>query len=148
MVAAPAAGLVEMDVLACLRVVLICLARVSTRLPWVLDKVTASVKKEFGPSAVYGKSNRAADLLCGHLLALVHSAVEKGEVLGVEFAGDEVGVFWPRFQKFPAGVKSILTSKNLLGWIWSRRDVYHPYCGTFVSDFQSFCGTKLSHLPD
>ena len=26
-----------------------------------------------------------------HLLALVHSAVEQGEVLGVDFAGDEVG---------------------------------------------------------
>ena len=89
--AAPAAGLVEMELLMCLGVVLICLAYVSTRLPWILDKVTASVEKEFGPSAVYGKSNRAADLPCKHFLALVHSAVEEGEVLGVEFAGDEVG---------------------------------------------------------
>ena len=53
MVAAPAAGLVEMEVLMCLGVVLICLACVITRLPWVLDKVTASVEKQFGPSAVY-----------------------------------------------------------------------------------------------
>ena len=29
--------------------------------------------------------------MCKHLLALVHSAAEKREVLGVEFAGDEVG---------------------------------------------------------
>ena len=56
-----------------------------------MDKVTASVETEFGPSAVYGKSNRTADLLCKNLLALVHSAVEEGEVLGVEFLGDEVG---------------------------------------------------------
>ena len=70
MVAAPAAGLVEMEVLVCLGVVLICLACVSTRLPWVLDKATASVEKQFGPSAVGGKSNRAAGPLCKHLLAL------------------------------------------------------------------------------
>ena len=29
----------------------------STRLPWVLGKVTAPVEKQFGPSAVYGKSD-------------------------------------------------------------------------------------------
>ena len=45
MVAAPAAGLVEMEVLMSLGVFLICYACVSTRLPWVLDKVTASVEK-------------------------------------------------------------------------------------------------------
>ena len=78
MVAAPAAGLVEMAVLICLGVVLICLACVSTRLPWALDKVTASVEKEFGPSAVYGKSNRAANLPCKHFLAIVYSVVEEG----------------------------------------------------------------------
>ena len=91
MVAAPAAGLVEMEVSMCLGVVLICLTCVGTRLPWVLDEVTASVEKQLGPSAVYGRSNRAAGLLCKHLLALVHSVVEEGEVLGVEFAGEEVG---------------------------------------------------------
>ena len=53
MVAAPTAGLVEMEVLVCLGVVLICLACVSTRLPWVLNKVTASVEKEFGPSSIH-----------------------------------------------------------------------------------------------
>ena len=58
--AAPAAGLVEIEVPVCLGVVLICLAFVSTRLSWDLDTVTAYVEKEFGPSAVYGKSNRAA----------------------------------------------------------------------------------------
>ena len=58
--AAPAAGLVEMEVPMCLGVVLICLACVSTRLPWVLDKATAPVEKQFGLSAVHGKSNRAA----------------------------------------------------------------------------------------
>ena len=91
MVAAPATGLVEIKVLVCLGVALICLACVSTRLPWVLDKIATSVEKQLGPSAVYGKSNRAADLLCEHLLALAHSAVEEGEVLSAEFAGDEAG---------------------------------------------------------
>ena len=89
LVAAPAAGQGEMEVLMCLGVVLICLACVCTRLPWVLDKVATSVEKQFGPSAVYGKSNRAADSLCTPLFALVHSVVEEGEVLGVEFAGDD-----------------------------------------------------------
>ena len=40
---------------------------------------------------MYGKSNRAADSLGKLSLALVRSVVEEGEVLGVEFAGDEVG---------------------------------------------------------
>ena len=91
--AAPAAGMVEMKVPVCLGVVLICLACVSTRLLWVLDKVAASVEKQFGPFAVYGKSNRAADPLCKHLLVLVHSAVEEGEMLGVEFAGEGFFIF-------------------------------------------------------
>ena len=43
-----------MKVLMRLGVVLMCLACVNTRLPWVLDNVTASVEKQFGPSAVYG----------------------------------------------------------------------------------------------
>ena len=47
MVAASVAGLVEMEVLMCLGVVLICLTCVRPRLPWVLDKVTASVEKHF-----------------------------------------------------------------------------------------------------
>ena len=55
-VATPAAGLVKMKILVCLGVVLICLACVITRRSWVLDKVAASLKKQFGPSAVYGKS--------------------------------------------------------------------------------------------
>ena len=54
-VSAPAAGLVEMKVLVCLGAVLICLVCVSTRLPWVLEKVAASAEKQFGPSAVYGE---------------------------------------------------------------------------------------------
>ena len=90
-VATPAAGLVKMKVPVCLGVVLICLACVSTRLPWVLGNVATSVEKQLSPSTVHGKSNRAADSLCKHLFALVHSAVEEGEVLGVEFAGDMVG---------------------------------------------------------
>ena len=44
-VAAPAAGLVEMEVAMWLGVVLICLACVSARLPWVLDKATAYFEK-------------------------------------------------------------------------------------------------------
>ena len=47
-VAAPAAGLVEMEVAMCLGAVLICLACVSARLPWILDKFTASFEKDFG----------------------------------------------------------------------------------------------------
>ena len=47
-VATPAADLVKMKVLVCLGVVLICLACVSTRLSWVLDKVATSVEKQFG----------------------------------------------------------------------------------------------------
>ena len=88
-VAAPAAGLVEMEILMCLGAVLVCLACLGTRLPWALDKVMGSAEKQFGSSAVYDKSNRAADLLCERLLALIHSAVEEGEMPGVEFAGDE-----------------------------------------------------------
>ena len=82
-----------MQVILWLGAVLICLACVSTRLPWpwVLGKVTASAEKQFGPSAAYGKSNRAADPLCKRLLALVHSDVEGGEVLSAEFAGDRAG---------------------------------------------------------
>ena len=83
MVAAPAAGLVEMGVLMCLGVALIFLACISTRLPRVLDKVTTSVEWNFDPSVVYNKSNRAAGPLCKHLLALVHSAVEEGEALAL-----------------------------------------------------------------
>ena len=91
MAAAPAAGLVEMKAPVCPGFVLICPACVSTRLPWILDKVTESAEKQYGPSAVYGKSNEAADPLCKYLLALVHSAVEEGKVPGVEFAGDFQG---------------------------------------------------------
>ena len=73
-----------MAVFMCLGVALICLACVSTRLPWVLDKVKASAEKQFGPFAVYGNSNRAADLLCKHSLALVHSAVKEFLVAKVD----------------------------------------------------------------
>ena len=72
-VATPAAGLVKMIVLVFLGVVLICLACVGARLPWVLDKVAASIEKQFCPSAVYGKSNRAADLLCKYFTFLRHT---------------------------------------------------------------------------
>ena len=67
-VAAPAAGQVKMKVSMCPGAVLIYPVCVSTRLPWDLDKAVASVEKQFGPSAVYGKSNQAADPLCKHLL--------------------------------------------------------------------------------
>ena len=79
-VATPAAGLVKMKVLVFPGAVLICLACVGARLPWVVDKVAASVEKQFGPSAVYSKSNRAANSLC-KMLALVHSAIEESDVL-------------------------------------------------------------------
>ena len=51
--------------------------------------IIASPQDQLGPSAVYGKPNRAARSLCEHFFALVHSAVEEGLVLGVEFAGDK-----------------------------------------------------------
>ena len=63
-VAIPAAGPVKMKVLVFLGVVLVCLACAGAWLPWVLDKVEAPAEKQFGPSAVYGKSNRAPDSLC------------------------------------------------------------------------------------
>ena len=72
-------------------VALVCLAYVGAWLPWVLDKVAEPAEKQFGPSAVYGKSNQAPDSLCKHFFALVYSVVEESEVLGVEFAGDEDG---------------------------------------------------------
>ena len=120
--AAPAAGLVEIEVPVCLSAVLICLACVSTRLPWVLDKVTESLEKQFGPSAVYGKSNRAADPLCKHLLALVHSAVEEGEVLGVQFAGDEVGKVADLHRTLTkrADDKAGNAPKISVVWVWIR----------------------------
>ena len=68
LVATPTAGLVKMEVLVFLGVILICLACVGGQLPWVLDKVAASVEKQFDPPAVYGKSNRAADSLCKYLV--------------------------------------------------------------------------------
>ena len=43
----PAAGLVEMNVLVCLGAVLICLARVGTRLPWVLIFFYGEIRTEF-----------------------------------------------------------------------------------------------------
>ena len=91
MVATPAAGLVKMKVFVFRGIVLICFACVGAWLPWVLNKVAAPVEKPLGPSVVYGKSNQASGSLCKHLLALIHSVVEESKVLGVEFAGDEVG---------------------------------------------------------
>ena len=49
LVAAPAAGQVEMEVLMCLGVVFICFACVGTRLSWVHDGVIAPAEKKFGP---------------------------------------------------------------------------------------------------
>ena len=46
-VATPAAGLVKIEVLVLLDVVLICLACVGARLPWVLDKIAASVETQW-----------------------------------------------------------------------------------------------------
>ena len=57
-------GLVERGVLICLGVVLDCPARVGTRLLWVLGEVTTPIEKQFGLSAVYGKSDQAAGLQC------------------------------------------------------------------------------------
>ena len=111
-VAAIAAGLVEMEVLMCLGVVLIYLTCVSTRLPWVLVKVAASVEKQFGPSAVYGKSNRAADLLCRHLLALVHNVVEEGEVRPSTISLSEVVQNHDKFDL--AKISSIPTAERAL----------------------------------
>ena len=55
----------------CLGVAFVCVACVSTRLPWVLGEVKAPAEKQFDPSAVCSKSDRAADPLCEDALALV-----------------------------------------------------------------------------
>ena len=46
-----------MEMLMCLGVVLACLACVVKRLSWVLGEVTALAEKQFGPSAMYSKSD-------------------------------------------------------------------------------------------
>ena len=51
-VAAPAAGLVEVEVPMFLGAALVCLACVGTRLPWALSEVTEPFEENFGPSVV------------------------------------------------------------------------------------------------
>ena len=72
-------------------VVLVCFMRVRTRLPWVFDEITAPVEKQFGPSPMDGKTERAADPLREKALALLLGDVEEGKVLGAELTRDEVG---------------------------------------------------------
>ena len=91
-VAAPAAGLVEIDVLMCLGAVLVCLALVGTRLPGVLDETnTVPVEEQFGPSAVNSKSDRAAGSLSEDVLAVVLGDVEEGGVVGVGYLRTRAG---------------------------------------------------------
>ena len=89
-VAARAAGLVEMEILMCLGAVLVCLVCVASRVKWVLGEITAPVDKQFGP-AVYRKSERAAGPLCGDFPALVLSGAEEREDPGAELASGEAG---------------------------------------------------------
>ena len=76
--AAPAVGAVEMEVPTCLGAVLVCLACVGTRPAWVLNQVKAPAEKQFGPSTVYSKSERAAGPLSGDVPVLVLSYVGRG----------------------------------------------------------------------
>ena len=63
-----------------------------TRQPWEHGDVTAPLKKHFGPSLVYRKSNRAADPLCDDALALILGDIKESEVPGAELEGaGEVG---------------------------------------------------------
>ena len=62
-----------------------------TRLPWVFDEITAPVEKQFGPSPMDGKAERAADPLHEDALALLLGDVEEGKVLGAKLTRDEVG---------------------------------------------------------
>ena len=51
--------------------------RVRTRLPWVLDEITAPVEKQFGPSPMDGKTEQAASPLREDSLAFFHGDVEE-----------------------------------------------------------------------
>ena len=87
---APTAGLVEVGVFVRFSVVLVRFMRVRTRLPWVFDEITAPVEKQFGPSLMNGKIERAADPLRENALALLLGDVEEGKVLGAELTRGEV----------------------------------------------------------
>ena len=87
---APTAGLVQVKVFVRFSVVLVRFMRVRTRLPWVFDEITTPVEKQFGPSPMDGKTERAADPLRENALALLLGDVEEGKVLGAELARGEV----------------------------------------------------------
>ena len=70
---------------------LVSLARVGTRLPWFLNGTKKPVEKQFGPSTLHGKSERAAYPLRGNALAFVLGDFEEGEVSGAGVAGDKDG---------------------------------------------------------
>ena len=72
-------------------VVLVRFMRVRTRLLWVFDEITAPVQKQFGPSPMDGKTERAADPLRENSVALLLGDVEEGKVLGAKLTRDEVG---------------------------------------------------------
>ena len=84
------AGLVQVEVFVRFSVVLVRFMRVRTRLPWVFDEITTPVEKQFGPSPMDGKTERAADPLRENALALLLGDVEEGKVLGAELTRDEV----------------------------------------------------------
>ena len=87
----PTVGLVVVRVFVRFSAVLVRFMRVRTRLPWVFDEITAPVEKQFDPSPMDGKTERAADPLRVDALALLLGDVEEGEVLGAELTRDEVG---------------------------------------------------------
>ena len=68
---APTAGLVQVKAFVRFSVVLVRFMRVRTRLPWVFDEITTPVEKQFGPSPMNGKTERAADPLRENALALL-----------------------------------------------------------------------------
>ena len=72
----------------CLGVVLVCLACVSTWLPWVVGLVTEPVEKQFGLSAVYRKSDRAAGPLRERGPSPILSDVEEGGGFNEGFTTD------------------------------------------------------------
>ena len=79
---APTAGLVQVKVFVRFSVVPVRFMRVRTRLPWVFDEITTPVEKQFGPSPMDGKTERAADPLRENALAPLLGDVEEGKVLG------------------------------------------------------------------
>ena len=85
---APNAGLMQVEEFVRFSVVLVHFMRVRTRLPWVFDEITTPVEKQFGPSPMDGKTERAANPLREDALALLLGDVEEDKVLGAALSLD------------------------------------------------------------